>query len=292
MLAPVPSALALALPSAGVVHGMTMDDYQAVDALNHGGLQMLARSPAHLFAWTKDERRPPRGERAGQLEGSLAHCLILEPGEFPFRYAVGPDVHRATNAWKAFVAANPGRICLKEEQLSAAQHQALSVRALPDVAKLLARGHPEVSAFWRHPTLGTLCKCRPDWVHPVGTDAAPGVILLDVKTYSDASPAEFARQVARKRYHWQAAWYSDGYYLASGIPVIGFVFVAVETEWPYAASAVMLDDESLEMGRRELAPLVERYAQCVASNSWPGYPAGIQQIQLPAWYAARVESEA
>jgi hypothetical protein len=284
MSAPLPAYLIPTLAAFGVVHEMPMDTYQAVNALSNGGLQMLSRSPAHLFAWTQDARRPARGERPGQLEGTLAHCMILEPGEYPFRYVVGPPVSRATKEWKEFVARHPGFVCLKPDQAESANRQAASVRAHPDVAKLLARGHAEVSAFWTDPVTGVACKCRPDWVHPI---EGQGVILLDVKTYSDASPAEFARQVARKRYHWQAAWYSDGYAIAAGVPVLGFVFVAVESEWPFAASAVMLDDESLDIARREIRPLVLRYKECNASGVWPGYPIGIEQIQLPAWYTQR-----
>jgi exodeoxyribonuclease VIII len=111
------------------------------------------------------------------------------------------------------------------------------------------------------------------------------VILVDAKTYSDASPREFARQVARKGYHRQAAWYSDGYALASGEPVLGFVFVAVETAWPYASCAVMLDDEGLAKGRAENTELLARFAECRTANSWPGYSNEIEQITLPKWAA-------
>jgi hypothetical protein len=290
MSAQLPATLRPTLPHFGIVSGQPMEAYQSAGGLSYGGLKLMARSPAHFFAWKRDARAPVI-ERAGQEAGALAHCLTLEPGEFPFRYAVGPEVSRATTAWKSFAAAHPHHICLKPSQLESALAQAASIRALPDVAKLLAKGEAEVSAYWIDAATGVLCQCRPDWVHPVGTDGAPGVILVDVKTYSDASPEEFARQVARKRYHWQAAWYSMGYALAAGVPVLGFVFVAVETEWPFAACACMLDDESLAVARREIAPLVALYAECERAGTWPGYPVGIAQIQLPAWYAEREGGE-
>jgi hypothetical protein len=287
MSATLPALLRPTLPYLGVVEDMPFEQYLAADALSNGGLKLFARSPFHHFSCMHDERRPPDRERGGQLEGSLAHCLILEPGEFPFRYAIGPDVAtRAAKEWKEFEARHPHHICIKPGQLEVARLQAASVRALPDMAKLFETGRAEVTAFWRDEPTGVICKCRPDWVHPV-----PGVgsILVDVKTYSDASPREFARQVARKLYHWQAAWYTDGYSIASGEPVVGFVFVAVESDWPHAACAVMLDEDSLAMARREIRPLVQRFAQCQHTNTWPGYPTGIEQIELPAWYAERME---
>jgi hypothetical protein len=283
----LPDVLTPTLPYLGVLRDMKADAYHATGGLSYTGLKTFARSPAHFYACRLDPRRPMDVERAGQLEGTLAHCAILEPGEYPMRYAVGPDVSRATKEWKEFAGRHPYYVHIKPAQHAAAMAQAASARGHPDVAKLLGVGDPEVSAFWRDPETGVLCQCRPDWVHPVGAGDGAGVVLLDVKTYSDASPAEFARQVARKRYHWQAAWYADGFALASGLPVLGFVFVAVETDWPYACSAVMLDEESLAIARRELRPLVESYAECRAASFWPGYSAGIEQITLPAWYASR-----
>jgi hypothetical protein len=282
----LPAALAPTLPYLGVVRNLDADTYRAHGGLSYSGLKLFARSPAHYFAWMRDERRPII-ERAGQLEGTLAHCATLEPGEYPFRYAVGPDVSRATKDWKDFVARHPGYVCIKPAQHVAAMAQAASIRAHPEIAALLKKGDAEVSAFWQDPETGVACQCRPDWVHPIGRDLDESVILVDVKTYSDASPSEFSRQVARKRYHWQAAWYSDGYALAANVEVLGFVFVAVETEWPYAACAVMLDDDSLDVARRELRPLVRCYQECNASGVWPGYPPTIEQIELPGWYAER-----
>lgn len=266
----------------GVIHGMDINDYHAIaDAISKTGLDRIRRSPAHYYALTIDPDRPPEKERAGQLEGQLAHCAILEPDEFYKRYAVGPDVSRATKAWKEFEAGlSPGVIGIKPDQYAAAIHQQVSVHSLPDVAEALATGWPEVSAFWTDPETGVMCRCRPDWVHPVDDDS---VILLDLKTYSDASPADFARQVARKRYHVQAAYYSDGYAAASGKTVLAFIFVCVESEWPYAASATVLDELSIEQGRTEYREDLRAYAECLRTGKWPGYGAGIHTISLPNW---------
>lgn len=269
----------------GIFPRLPSEQYHASPGVSCSGLHDFARSPAHYFGLHLDPKRPAPEEKAGQLEGTLAHCAILEPGELALRYQVGPNVSRATKVWKDFEAAwanQPGVTCIKREQVETAMCQAEAVRALPDVAALLARGLPEVSAFWIDPATGELCRCRPDWVHPVSEH---DVILLDVKTYSDASPREFQRQVARKGYHRQAAWYSDGYALASGKRVLGFVFVAVETHWPFAACASMLDDDSLDKGRQENRDLLARYAECRAANTWPGYGSAIELISLPAWAA-------
>lgn len=263
------------------IDGQDIEAYHRGAGISKTGLDHVARSPATFYALHLDPARPPEKERAGQLEGQLAHCAILEPAEFDRRYAVGPDVSRATKAWKEWEASLPaGVIAIKPDQRETALRQAESVRRLPDVAEALAAGRPEVSAYWIDPDTGVLCRCRPDWVHPAGES---GVVLLDVKTYSDASPAEFARQIARKRYHVQDAFYSDGFGRAAGVDVLGFVFVAVETEWPFAASAVMLDEPGRDVGRIQYRRDLDVYARCLAANEWPGYGAAIHQVSLPAW---------
>lgn len=269
-------------PKPGTQHDLPNEAYHSGPGISNSGLTDLARSPAHYYALHLDPKRPPREAKAGQLEGTLAHCAILEPGEFARRYVVGPNVRRGTKAWDEFEAANPGKVAIKQEQFDTAHAQAAAVRALPDVAALLSIGRSEVSAYWVDQATGHLCRCRPDWVHPVNDDS---VILLDVKTYSDASPAEFARQVARKRYHVQDAFYSDGFEHASQKRVVGFVFVAVEDKWPFAACACMLDDDGREKGRVEYRRLLELYARCRATGVWPGYSDTVEVISLPSWAA-------
>ncbi len=268
----------------GIFHGVPIDEYHASAGISCSGLADFARSPYHFHALHLNPDRPADEGTPAQLVGNLAHCAILEPAEFVKRYAVGPNTRRGTKVWDAFEASlTPKQTGIKIDQAETAHAQAASVRALPDVGKLLAAGAPEVSAFWIDPATGELCRCRPDWVHPVGER---GVILIDVKTCGSADPHEFARQVARMGYHRQAALYSDGYGVASGTPVLGFVFVAVESEWPFAASAVMLDDEGIAKGRAEIAELLPRYAECRAAGNWPGYAESIELITLPTWALA------
>lgn len=271
------------MPREGVIHGLSIEAYHGdKTAVSKSGLDDIARSPFHYWSRHLDPNRPAEEPRTGDAEmaGALLHCALLEPGEFGKRYLVGPDVSRSTKAWKEFVADNPGVEHIKPGQREAAFRQADACRALPEVRDALSKGHAEVSAYWRDPETGVLCRCRPDWVTPVGTRQ---VIHLDAKTYSNASPDEFRRQIARMAYHRQDAWYWDGYQHASGEEVVAFLFVAVELEWPYAASTVMLDDAAREQGRRENRRLLDTYARCLRDNQWPAFPGGPHPVSLPAW---------
>jgi len=263
-----------------IIENLDIDQYHAMEPVSKSQLDTIDLSPAIFYARHRDPKRPAPVSKAGQLEGQLAHCAVLEPQEFEARYVVGPTVNRNTKVWKEFVEANPNRIAIQDDQREAAIRQAVSVNALPEIGEALASGKAEVSAFWTDEATGVECRCRPDFVHPVRENA---VLLLDLKTFSSASPNEFRRQVARKRYDVQAAFYSDGFEKASGLEVLGFIFLAVETEYPFAANAFMLDEESLEAGRAKYRKNLRTYAECERTNTWPGYSTGIDIIRLPQW---------
>jgi exodeoxyribonuclease VIII len=267
-------------------YDLPIEAYHALPSVSKSQLDTLDLSPAIFFARHRDPNRPAPVAKSGRLEGNLAHCAVLEPDEFEKRYVIGPSVNRNTKVWKEFVDAHADRVAIQQDQYEAAVRQAVSVRALPEVGEALENGRPEVSAFWNDPATGIACRCRPDWVHDCGE---AGVILLDVKTYTDPSPREFARQVARKSYAKQAAFYSDGYEAASGRKVLGFIFVAVGTEYPYPACAMMLDEESLEAGRQHYKRNLRVYAECERTGEWPGYATGISIIRLPNWAMAEVD---
>jgi len=259
---------------------LTIEQYHALDDISKSGLDDIDLSPAHFFALHRAPNRPERRMLAGQLDGQLAHCAILEPDEFDRRYVLGPTLNRNTKAWKEFVEAHGTRVAIQRDQYDTAWRQAESVRALPEVRDALALGHAERSAFWIDPDTGVKCRCRPDWTHPASESS---VILLDVKTYSIASANEFRRQAARKRYHVQDAFYTDGFAAAADVDVLAFVFVAVETEYPFAANAMMLDGASRDQGRADYKRNLRTYQRCEETGEWPGYSKEIQMITLPAW---------
>lgn len=267
----------------GIYHGVSNAEYHSVSGISKSGLDLVAKSPQHYFARYLDPNRPEApAQTAAQLDGELAHCAILEPAYFADRFLVGPDLNRNTKAWKEFAdsAEAQGKTPIKSDQWATAWAQAASVGRIPDLAAALANGMPEVSAFWTDEETGVLCKCRPDFVQYCG---AAGVILVDVKTCGNASPKEFARMIAQHRYHVQAAWYSDGYAIASGQQVLGFIFAAVEMAYPYAASAIMLDAESIDQGRLDYRRNLNTYAACKASGEWPGYGNEVHMERLPGW---------
>lgn len=270
------------LSALGLIQNMPSEVYHSILAMSAGGLKRMRQSPAHFYGLQLDPNRPPSAPTPAMQNGTLVHTALFEPDQVSARYAVRPPGLGARtkdgNAWIADAEAN-GLIVITPEQEAAALSQARAIRALPEVEALLSEGMPEASAFWIDEQTGELCKCRPDWVSPAGD----GVILVDGKTCQDASPEGFGRAIWTFGYHLQAAWYSDGYQRATGQRVHGFVFAAVESSWPHAAAGYMLGDDVLDKSRAECRRLLDLYAECRRTNTWPGYPAQIQAINLPKW---------
>jgi hypothetical protein len=266
----------------GVHRGMSNAAYQASDALSVSQVKRLRRSPFHYRALLSPTA-PQKAPTPQMLNGTLTHCALLEPDAFPLRYVVGPDLNKNSNAWRAFIAEHAAFEVIDQQAKDRAHAQADALRALPEVAELMAHGEAEVSAFWHEEVGGVpvLCRCRPDWVsHKPG---ALGCVLLDVKTTTDASPEGFARACNTFDYHLQADWYCRGYELASGLRVHGMVFVVVESEFPFAAAAYMLSDRALELAHQQNRDALRTFARCQAAQSWPGYAQGIRVIDLPQW---------
>ena len=262
-----------------IIHDMPHAEYLAMLALSASGLKDMQRSPAHFYGKHLDPNRPANNPTPAMVNGTLVHACIFEPAEVAKRYVVKPEgMSFTTKDGKAWRDAQTLEI-VDLLDMEAALKQAAAVRALPEVGELLKDGRGEVSAFWTDDETGTLCKCRPDWVVPAGD----GVILVDGKTATDASPEGFGRAIWNLGYHIQAAWYCDGYAKASGKPVHGFVFAAVESAWPHAAAAYMLGENVLEAARGINRRLVRQHAGCVKSGKWPAYQAGVSLINLPKW---------
>jgi hypothetical protein len=267
-------------------------DYHSGPGLSVSGAKRLLVTPYHYHALTGERAAPPKAPTPGMVNGTLVHCLVLEPDEFGLRYAVGPDADTRSKAWKEFAAdaGAAGLEVITSMAYDRARGQAQALRAVPEVAELLtAPGFiAEQSVFWRDEAHGLLLKCRPDGRAPVSHGAAS--VLLDVKTCTDASDEGFASAAAKFGYYMQDPWYCEGVEAATGMPVLGMVFGVVESEYPYAARALMLSDEARREGREANAKARATYAGCLTRGEWPGYPPGIAVVDLPRWFRANTQA--
>lgn len=287
----------------GLAYNMDINEYHHSSALSRTAILDMARCPAYYYAMHLDENRPANIERAGQLEGNLAHTALLEPDEFDKRYIVepsnapkrptdaqwkakksSPESEEAKTWWTEFTASAGDRRIITSDQRYTAMCQAESMRKVSGffgdmtVADALKIGQTETSAFWVDHLTGVKCRCRPDLAVPLGNRKW---LLLDVKTYNDASAKGFGRQIARKAYFIQDSWYSEGWAAATGEEVVAFAFIPVEDHWPFLSTWHRLGEESRHEGALQHRDMLDLYAQCVKSGRWPSYDGGV--IDLPSY---------
>lgn len=285
----------------GVVYGMPLDEYLAVDALSATGLKLLARSPWHF------KNRVDTDPTPAMLRGTLAHCAVLEPDAMAQRYVVVPEdaprkpsrlqweaknpsaESKAAMAWWLdFQRERGAREIVTFDEFILCQQQLQAIRREPLLSDLLRAGHGEVSVFWIDEPTGIYCKARPDWLPPaIGNSVTP----LDLKTSADESPNGFGRAAARLRYDLQAAHYTAGIEAATGLQVRQFIFGAVTSKPPVLAVPYVLTDEIRDQGKDERRELIERLAWCQSENQWPAYGAGLQLLDFPAYAKAGGEVE-
>ena len=259
---------------------MPSEEYHAHPAVSRSQLEDFARSPWYFQRMHRDPARPPRTESPSQLVGNLAHCATFEPGEFFARYTIGPDVNKNTKAWKEFVEQAGGKQVISQDQYYAAHAMAQSMRNVPSIKDLFASGSGEVSIFATDADTGLELRCRVDWLHKVDDRR---VIVVDGKTMGGVTIDEMAAQIGRMKYHLQQAFYTRVMRQA-GLEVLGFVFVGVETSWPYMANAAVLDDDTDTSARATVDKLLRQFAQCQATDKWPPIGEEMGLISIKPWF--------
>jgi hypothetical protein len=295
--------------------------------VSKSGLDIIAKSPAHFKQSRDDGYTPPTpSQRMGTLAHSfiLEHETFWQHYALPFEAPEGAlvtnddlksrlaDLGEKTTGTKPLLierlrAADPSAVILEDakakyseevgdreivthDELAKLEGMRASIQRHPKASKLLKAGSgvAELSAYWRDPESGVLCRCRPDWWRHDG-------VLVDLKSCRDASEEGFRKSLYDWGYYKQDPYYQDGARMAleqseGGISMpapTAFVFVAIETVAPYACNVFLLDPEDRETGRRHYRTALNTYAECVKTNTWPSYSNKIETIRLPDWVLRR-----
>jgi hypothetical protein len=239
-------------------------------------LRQILKSPAHLRHYLDS----PRVEKAAFDFGHAVHAGVLGVGlelvEIP-EDVLASNGAASTTAAKTFIADAyaAGKVPLKHADIAPIRASVEAVKNHELAATIFAKGEPEVSAFAQDPVTGVWLRARIDWVTPDGT-------LVDLKTTVDGEPGKFEREGRRLGYDVQAAFYRHVYALATGADAVAFQFVTVEKSAPYLVDVhAPLDWPHLGEQKREKATAL--YADCLATNTWPGRPAVVNTTPSPLW---------
>lgn len=218
--------------------------------------------------------------------GTATHAALLEPERIDDLFAIYPDSLLSSNGAastkeaKAFreVQEQFGRLVMKASEMDSVRAMVSSVRAkigqwLTHDAKI------EHAIYWTDEETGVRCKCRPDFLC-----MKPGFALtLDLKTTADVSPSEFQRKIENMGYWLQDAHYSAGTKAATGIDPM-FLFVAVETDWPYSCAAYRIRDTDRSRARVERMHALHQISVCQKSGNWEdSWLSEVNEVSLRSW---------
>lgn len=263
----------------GLYPGLSFVDYLALEAVNNTTLRAFRRTPAHAH----HELTHPEEVTDALRVGDAAHVAILEPRRFEKSYVKAPKFDLRTIKGKAaaaeWEAAHGELASLKPDEWELACAMRDAVWSSPLAAALLkAPGHTELAVVWKDEKSGRLCKGRLDRL----LTYEGWSIVLDLKTPRDADAWAFAKSIVEFGYHQQAAFYLDG--LNAIAPhERRFFHLAIEKKPPYCCAVFELDDTAIAEGRAQYRIAIDTLVECEKSGLWPGYPVGVQAIDLPAW---------
>lgn len=257
-----------------VMFNLPFDSYRKAPGVNISALKVMQQSPLHY----RHALANPRPQTASLILGTAAHCATLEPHRFASSFAVWTGSRRAGKEWEQFKADAAGLDIITEDERDTALAIAASVRACPEAMVYLRDGAAEVSMFWCDEETGIEAKGRVDWL---STSGRPHVIV-GLKTARSIIPREFAAQAARLCYHWQWAYYADGYeQQVWQFPDV--VEIVVESAPPHAVAVYRIPENVIEQGRAEYRAALKTLAECERANNWPGPVVGEVTFDLPHW---------
>jgi len=258
---------------AGFYPDMTDAEYFGLPGLHQSSAKYLIppSTPAHFWAMINSPRKPSTAFDFGHA----AH--LKATGRGPEIVLVPFDDYRTKAAQQArdFARAE-GRIPLRAADLQIVEDMAGALLAHPAVAEVLTDPSflAEVSMLCTHPTGPVICG---------KADLISSDLIVDYKTTVTAATADqFARTVLKYHYDMQAAWYLTITDIL-GKPRQGFWFIVQEKNPPYLPALLRLDDEFLEHGYQKMTDALALYSECSDTHTWPGYPADLQPVHLPAW---------
>jgi exodeoxyribonuclease VIII len=245
------------------------NEYRAFPALNQSAAKHLLTSPAHYQAYV----RMPQEETKALRFGTFVHSAILEPHTLNDLYATAPDCDKRTKEgkamWSEFATANAGKTILDAEESAIGHLVASSARF---ALKRLGVEFDATEVMYHVDYNGVPLKAA--------IDGVAGDYLWDIKTTDDASAAGMLKSIRNYRYNLQAYWYRLVYELATGRRPLGFRFLFVEKEPPFATAVCEIGPDLMSWAIADFEKAVTLYKACTESDVWPSYPEEVQVIDV------------
>ena len=264
------------------VANMPAEEYHShAGSVSNSQLKLVSRSPAHF------KYPPERTETRNKVLGSALHMACLEPDLFYKTYVLLRNAKdRTTAEYKEAKKEHGEEFVLTSSECARVEGIMNSLYKNPAIRSLLELpGYNELSGFSTDPETGVTCRHRFDKL----TDSG---IAIDLKTTIDARPDAFSRSIFTYGYNIQNAFYADQFNWITGDYLQDFIFIAVESESPFAAKLYRIDEDSFLIGREAYRKALDSYAYCLEMDEWPAYEdQEIEEISVPSWVIKKHENE-
>lgn len=268
----------------GVHDNLPEAEYFAHPALSQSGAKLILDSPAK-FRWQQDHAAPAPKKHFSY--GHAAHALVLGTGAEIV--PVDADSWR-TNKAKAEMAEAlaAGKVPLLVHEVAQVKAMAAELTRHPVARRLFTAGKAEQSLFWVDAPTGVHLRCRIDWLPYSGLEQ---MVIPDYKTTISATGPAFQKALFNYGYHQQADWYSEAVRQCGLDEDPRFVFVCQEKSEPFLVQVFEPDAAAMQAGREANRRAINLFAECQATDIWPGYSESIQPVSLPPWANRGVEDD-
>lgn len=220
--------------------------------------------------------------------GHAAHLLVLGAGA-PLLVVEAEDWRTKAAREARDEAYALGHTPILAGEYEQVQAMAAALREHPIASALFDPDHgkPEQSLFWNDSIHDVWRRARLDWLPETTTGR---MIAADYKTCVSAEPSAIEKAMGNYGYFMQAPWYIDAI-LALGLAEdVAFVFVFQEKTAPYLVTVAQLEAHDLQIGRHRNNRALEVYAECVRTDTWPGYTSDVAHVSLPPWVLNHLET--
>lgn len=242
-------------------------------ALSSSILKILAtRSPYH--AWCAHPVLNPdyREEHSDVFDyGTAAHALLLEGSETNLCVVDANDWRTKVAQLARDTAREKGQTPILARQLTKVRKMVYAAKEFIEQSEypnMMELGVSEKPVAWNEQ--GVHCIAKPDRLHMD--------VIMDYKSCDNAAPEAFSRQIGRMGYDLQAVFYMRGVPQAKR-----FLFLAQETDEPFACSWHSLAPSMAEIANMRVDRAIATWRSCLASGKWPAYSTDVHFAEAPHW---------
>lgn len=264
---------------AGIYKDVPKEEYHSEEGISNSSMGYILDCGAR-YKYEK-ERKKTDEEMKKFIIGQAVHTLILEPELFEETFLIAEkprgnskEAKKAKEAGRRTFIAEDGRTILTPKEYDECHKMAIEGSSNSVWTKVkMSEGNIENSIYW-----DIKCEDLNFSVYIARLRACPDFfnnkIIIDVKTTE--SIKKFQQSVESFGYYRQAAMQIDALSTIDN-KERKFFFLAIEKKPPYLTKTFDIEDEYIEIGRKEYKKAALIYAKCLKSNEWPGY----DEIEMP-----------